>query len=85
MDKWSSRKYKAAWGLTWITTAVLVVPWLVGLIPVLVVTPLVEAGTWSMLLMGIWGAYFAANVTEKHNSFVPEEQIYSPENDNECT
>ena len=83
MDKWSSRKYRAAWGLTWIATAILVVPWAVGLIPVLAAGPLIEAGTWSMLLMGIWGAYFAANVTEKHNSFVSKDPINSLEMDDE--
>ncbi|MHA2063320.1 MAG: hypothetical protein ACXABY_02945, partial [Candidatus Thorarchaeota archaeon] len=79
--RWNSRKYRSAWGLTWLITAVLIVPWLTGLLPFLVAAPLMEANTWAMLIMGIWGAYFAANVTEKHNAFVPDEVRFQ-ENEN---
>lgn len=79
MQKWNSRKYKSAWGLTWLVTGLLIAPWLAVGAPALAFTPLVTEGTWAMVIMAIWGAYFAANVTEKHNSFVPDEVRY-PEN-----
>lgn len=64
-SRWNSRKYKSAWGLTWLITALLVVPWLVDLCPLLVLTALVSEGTWTMVVMGVWGAYFASNVATK--------------------
>lgn len=81
MSKWNSRKYKSAWGLTWLVTVLLVAPWLSVAIPALAFTPLVTESTWAMVVMAVWGAYFAANIAEKHNVFVPDEVRY-PENEN---
>jgi Flp pilus assembly protein TadB len=81
MDKWDSRKYRSAWGLTWLVTALLVVPWLVNAIFAMTLTALISANVWSMVVMAVWGTYFAANVAEKHSAFVPDDKLYDTGSD----
>jgi hypothetical protein len=62
-DKYSSRKYRSAWGLTWLTTTLLVASWLIpSFIPI--TTPFIPA-EWITIIMFVWGSYFAANVASK--------------------
>jgi hypothetical protein len=71
MDKWQSRKYISAWRLTYIATALLACPAILGIkIPAIAAITLLTGDQWVMVVGFIWGGYFAANVTEKHKSFV---------------
>ena len=79
---WSSRKYRSAWKLTLLFTLMTVVPAVVSLL----LTLLMDNGKeyaftvlpidWYVPLIGmLWGAYFGANVIEKHISFVPKKFV----------
>ena len=69
-EKWNSRKYQSAWKLTWLATGLLVLPWVANVIFGLTLVMLMDASILAMLIISIWGAYFASNVTEKHNAFL---------------
>jgi hypothetical protein len=75
--RWTSRKYRAAWILTLIFVSLLVIPGITSLLLTVLWKPI----TFSFLpiegfitfITLIWAAYFGANVTEKHKSFVSKE------------
>ena len=71
-----SRKLRAAWIITTITIAMLVVSTLGTAIGAALgsnfVWQLIGEGTWMGVVSLIWSAYFASNVVEKHSSFVQD-------------
>ena len=71
-----SRKLRAAWIITGITTTMLVISTLSTGVAVAFgssfVWPLIGEGTWMGVVSLIWSAYFASNVVEKHNSFIQD-------------
>lgn len=79
-DKWESRKYQSTWNMTWLVTALLVVPWIVNAIFGLALPILIPPEVWSMLIGGLWGVYSVANVAEKHNSMMTDDVLYPKEN-----
>ena len=68
-NSWSSRKYRTGWYLTLLTTAALVAPFVTGLFIKEACTELISGGQWLTFLAVLWGAYFGANVAEKHMVF----------------
>ncbi len=71
-----SRKLKAAWIITALTTSMLVLSTLTSAIGVALDSGftwnLIGEGTWMGVVSLIWSAYFASNVVEKHNSFIQD-------------
>ena len=71
-----NRKLKVAWSLTVLVTMMLVVPSLGTALSGLWGTGfswmLVGEGTWAAVITLVWGAYFGANVAEKHSSFIQD-------------
>jgi len=71
-----SRKLKAAWIITALTTTMLIVSTLStaigGALDWGFEWKLVGEGTWMGIVTLIWSAYFASNVVEKHTSFVQD-------------
>ena len=74
--KRGNRKLRVAWLLTVLTTIMLVIPSLgtalSGLAGWTFSWTLVGEGTWAAVLTLVWGAYFGANVAEKHSSFIQD-------------
>lgn len=70
------RKLRAAWILTIMTTAMLVVPTLstaiCAAIGIAFTWNLIGAPTWASTISLVWAAYFSANVAEKHRSMMPD-------------
>ena len=66
---WTSRKYRTAWMLTWLMTALFVAPHLISTILFLVgyrmEFDLLPVSYYIPFITGIWFAYFGANVVEK--------------------
>ena len=77
---WISRKYRTAWILTWLMLVLYAIPrvasFALGLHGEAAFIMLSEQGFLSFLLI-IWGAYFGANVTEQHKSFVSKKSPLS--------
>jgi len=71
-----SRKLKAAWIITGLTTGMLILSTLTSAIGMALGSGftwnLIGEGTWMGVVSLIWSAYFASNVVEKHNSFVQD-------------
>lgn len=78
-NKWDSRKYQSTWHLTWLTTGLLVVPWIVNALFSLALPTLISAEIWSAFVGGLWGVYSIANVAEKHSSMTPEYKLFPQE------
>jgi hypothetical protein len=70
---WTSRKYRAAWILTFIFVGLLVIPAVTSLLLTIfwkeITFSILPIGAFVTFVSLIWAAYFGANVTEKHNSF----------------
>ena len=72
-DKWTSRKYKSVWYLTWLFTGLLVIPRLITLLDCLFKIPcsidIMPVDSYVTFMIAIWLGYSAANVTAKHKAF----------------
>jgi len=68
-NAWTSRKYRTGWYLTLLSTVVLIAPFVSGFFLASACTELIDGAQWLTFLAVLWGAYFGANVAEKHMVF----------------
>jgi hypothetical protein len=66
---WTSRKYRTGWYLTTLSTLVLIAPFVSGFFMKGACTEIIDGAQWLTFLAVLWGAYFGANVAEKHMVF----------------
>lgn len=75
-QKWTSRKYRSAWSLTFMALGLFVIPALVAFIISLCYRPvnfmLITSTEFFTFLGTLWLGWFAANTVQKHKSFVQD-------------